>query len=100
VKQGCARRVLQCRLQLEEAARDHALQLRERYMVKLQELFHERQALNLEAVKVLLPQEVGALLLRQQIHAASLPAQDLLPHACQAAPCPPASECIVSPQYM
>lgn len=41
--------------------REHALQLRERYMGKLEQIFHTRQLLNLEAVKVLLPQEVGGL---------------------------------------
>ena len=50
-------------MNLSEKVREDALQLREKYMNKLEELFHTRQCLNLEAVKVLLPQEVGALTL-------------------------------------
>eukprot|EP00892_Ulva_mutabilis_P002511 jgi/Ulvmu1/12260/UM086_0053.1 len=49
------------RLQLKPAAVEHALQLRSKYMARLDELFHERQSLNLQAIKVLLPQEMGGL---------------------------------------
>jgi hypothetical protein len=38
----------------------HAKALRGKYLAKMEQLFNERQVLNLEAVKVLLPQEVGA----------------------------------------
>ena len=58
-----------CRLCLDDKVREHALQLRERYMSKLEQLFHTRQLLNLEAVKVLLPQEVGACFLVALVHA-------------------------------
>lgn len=48
-----------CRISLSDKVRDDALQLRQRCMGRLEEVFHSRQAVNLEAVKVLLPQVEG-----------------------------------------
>jgi len=51
---------LALRLQLTPEAVRQALALREQYLRRLEELYVERQALNLQAVKVLLPEDVGA----------------------------------------
>ena len=48
-----------CRLVLDKNVKEKALELRSKYMKTLEELFQERQQLNIKAVKVLLPPEVG-----------------------------------------
>lgn len=52
-----------CRLALDKGVREKALQVRLQYMKTLEDLFKERQKLNIEAVRVLLPPQVGAQLI-------------------------------------
>lgn len=46
-------------MSLSEKAREDALHVRQQYISRLEEVFYSRQCLNLQAVKVLLPQDVG-----------------------------------------
>ena len=46
-------------MRLKPDVRRQMLQLRSKYMEHLDELFHERQSLNLQAIKVLLPPDLG-----------------------------------------
>lgn len=49
------------RLQLSADALSKARALRETYFVKLEAIYNARQTLNLEAVKALLPEDIGKL---------------------------------------
>ena len=50
-----------CSLHLKPEVQQQMRQLRSKYMAHLDELFHERQGLNLQAIKVLLPPDLGTL---------------------------------------
>lgn len=52
-----------CRLHLSDSAKRTARALRAQYLKRVEGIYSERHELNLEAVKVLLPADVGAPLL-------------------------------------